>query len=116
MKNRSWPRLARGALALCLVLSACLGAGPEAESEQGAAGGSVGQGLTGVPACAISRDGLCTTPADCASGLCLLRNSGGFCTTACGDNQACPSNMECERRHTGAGLLGYCVHKSRGAQ
>jgi hypothetical protein len=95
------------------ALSACL-SGSEAGSEEEVSTETAREGLTGVAACNVANTGTCTTSADCASGLCLQRHSGRICTTTCNDSQPCATGMECEWRHTGAGLLGYCVPKTRG--
>lgn len=70
--------------------------------------------LTGVAACDAVDAGACLTSADCPSGICLTLHSGRVCVDACDDDAHCPQGMECEMRHTGTGLQGYCVPTQRG--
>jgi hypothetical protein len=104
---------AASALAVCLGCSS--GAEDAREGTQGiAAPGTASAHLTGVAACNAVDAGTCVTSSDCPSGLCLTRHSGRVCVPACDDATPCPTGMECEWRHTGAGLKGYCVPKERG--
>lgn len=86
-------------------------AGPSGAEGHGSRGAA--QQLMGVADCNTVDAGTCLSSADCPSGLCLTRPAGRVCVPSCNDSTPCPSGMECEMRHTGAGLMGYCVPTRR---
>lgn len=56
----------------------------------------------------VNPDGIgspCTADSDCATGVCRLSGSGGYCTAPClgeGETQGCPPSSVCHRTQEGA--------------